>query len=176
MKTTTRTGRLAARFRLRNAATWVRFPPGALLIIGNSTNRPSMNGQNISTHNVAVAYRLAMAKVRVRLPLGALLIVLGLSWANLVNADLMDIVPKSANETGDVGTDRAPIPSLIPFWRQAVDADDFKQCRKSMYIEPRPIRSFGDHDPSDFVTNGMVRLERLPLNFNLRWIAIAEIV
>ena len=50
--------------RTRNAATWVRVPPGALssLTIRLPTKR---------AHDVAVAYRLAMADVRVRLPLGA---------------------------------------------------------------------------------------------------------
>ena len=51
--------------RTRNAATWVRVPPGALgsLTIRLSTKR---------AHDVAAACRLAMADVRVRLPLGAL--------------------------------------------------------------------------------------------------------
>ena len=53
--------------RTRNAATWVRVPPGALgsLTIRLPTKR---------AHDVAAACRLAMADVRVRLPLGALTI------------------------------------------------------------------------------------------------------
>jgi hypothetical protein len=49
--------------RTRNAATWVRVPPGALGIIDNSASVPC-------AHVVAVAYCLAKAEARVRLPLG----------------------------------------------------------------------------------------------------------
>ena len=49
--------------RTRNAATWVRVPPGALCFLDNSASEDG-------AHDVAVAYRLAMAEVRVRLPLG----------------------------------------------------------------------------------------------------------
>ena len=51
--------------RTRNAATWVRVPPGALGFIDNSA---SVTG----AHVVVVAYCLAMAEARVRLPLGTL--------------------------------------------------------------------------------------------------------
>ena len=49
--------------RTRNAATWVRVPPGALGFIDNSV---SVTG----AHVVVVAYCLAKAEARVRLPLG----------------------------------------------------------------------------------------------------------
>lgn len=50
--------------RTRNAATWVRVPPGAL---GSFFDNSDVGKR---AHDVAVAYRLAMAEVRVRLPLG----------------------------------------------------------------------------------------------------------
>jgi hypothetical protein len=49
--------------RTRNAATWVRVPPGALCFLDKSASE-------IGAHDVAAAYRLAKAEVRVRLPLG----------------------------------------------------------------------------------------------------------
>ncbi len=56
-------------YRARNAATWVRVPPGAWLSLDHSlTIRP----RQICAHDVAEAYRLAKAEVRVRLPLGTL--------------------------------------------------------------------------------------------------------
>jgi hypothetical protein len=65
--------------RTRNAATWVRVPPGALGLLDNSD---ALNG----AHDVAAAYRLAMADVRVRLPLGTLSVVrdpgCGKAWPN----------------------------------------------------------------------------------------------
>ena len=52
--------------RTRNAATWVRVPPGAPeWFFDNSAH-------HVCAHDVAAACRLAMAEVRVRLPLGAL--------------------------------------------------------------------------------------------------------
>ena len=51
--------------RTRNAATWVRVPPGALQrLFDNSATFQR-------THDVAEACRLAMPEVRVRLPLDA---------------------------------------------------------------------------------------------------------
>ena len=49
--------------RTRNAATWVRVPPGALQFIDNSASVTC-------AHVVVVAYCLAKAEARVRLPLG----------------------------------------------------------------------------------------------------------
>ena len=52
--------------RIRNAATRVRVPPGALeWFFDNSAH-------HVSAHDVAAACRLAEAEVRVQLPLGAL--------------------------------------------------------------------------------------------------------
>ena len=52
--------------RTRNAATWVRVPPGAPeWFFDNSAH-------HVCAHDVAAACRLAMAEVRVQLPLGAL--------------------------------------------------------------------------------------------------------
>jgi hypothetical protein len=51
------------RLRTRNAATWVRVPPGALGFFDNSSSEGC-------AHDVAAAYRLAKAEVRVQLPLG----------------------------------------------------------------------------------------------------------
>jgi hypothetical protein len=88
----TRTGGPAAGHRTRNAATWVRVPPGALhsltirlryIDIDVRTarvRRPVTSGHRQSgigspgvvecAHDGAAAYRLATAGVRVRLPLG----------------------------------------------------------------------------------------------------------
>jgi hypothetical protein len=49
--------------RTRNAATWVRVPPGAFRFIDNSASVTC-------AHVVVVAYCLAKAEARVRLPLG----------------------------------------------------------------------------------------------------------
>ena len=49
--------------RTRNAATWVRVPPGALRLIDNSASVTC-------AHVVVEAYRPATAEARVRLPLG----------------------------------------------------------------------------------------------------------
>jgi hypothetical protein len=57
------TGGPAAGHRTRNAAAWVRVPPGALRFFDNSVTVKC-------AHDVAAACRLAMAEVRVRLPLG----------------------------------------------------------------------------------------------------------
>ena len=61
--------------RTRNAATWVRVPPGALCFLDNSASESC-------AHDVAAAYRLAKAEVRVQLPLGTSAIGM---WESLVN-------------------------------------------------------------------------------------------